>query len=95
MRDYSVKRARSIPGISCFSPQGGPFLFFNIKAYKMSSVKMADYLSNNAKVAVVPGNVFGPAGEGYIRINFATSKTILQEAFDRIEESLKRLYAAY
>jgi cystathionine beta-lyase len=35
------------------------------------------------------GAEFGPPGEKYIRINFATSREVLKEAFDRIEKALK------
>jgi bifunctional pyridoxal-dependent enzyme with beta-cystathionase and maltose regulon repressor activities len=40
-----------------------------------------------AKVSVVPGlkKWFGEGAEGYIRISFATSEFILNEAFSRIK----------
>jgi len=37
------------------------------------------------------GAEFGPPGENYIRINFATSREVLKEALDRIEAALKGL----
>jgi aminotransferase len=38
------------------------------------------------KVAVVPGTAFGPSGEGYIRISYASSLDKIKEAMGRIEE---------
>ena len=51
---------------------------------------MADYLLKEAKVAVVPGlkQWFGDGAEGYIRMSFATSEEIVQEAIYRIKNSL-------
>jgi len=37
------------------------------------------------KVAVVPGNAFGPDGAGFVRASFASSYENLIEACDRIE----------
>ena len=54
----------------------------------MSSVDFASKLLKEKKVAVVPGTAFGPEGEGYIRISYATSFDQLKEAFNRMEEFL-------
>ena len=32
---------------------------------------------------------FGPDGEGYIRINFAVTRTVLQEALERIKNAFR------
>jgi len=42
-------------------------------------------------VAVVPGSVFGPSGEGFLRCSYATSREELIEALDRIEKFLTSL----
>lgn len=89
MKNYCLERVKSLPDVKCFPPQAGYFLFLNLKAYKRKSEDIADYLQKKAKVLVIPGIHFGPAGEGYLRINFATSKSILKEAFDRIETALR------
>ena len=49
----------------------------------------ANYLLNNAKVAVVPGIAFGKSP--YFRLSYATSLQELQKACDQIKESLKSL----
>jgi len=50
-------------------------------------------LLEQAKVAVVPGlpQWFGTCADGYIRISFATSEQVLQEAFSRMETTLKSI----
>ena len=42
----------------------------NIKKLGYASAWIADYLLEEAKIALVPGSVFGSAGEGYLRLSF-------------------------
>ncbi len=52
---------------------------------------MTKYLREEAGVIVQSGAAFGPPGEGHIRINFATSHSLLKEAFDRMEKALPKI----
>ena len=93
VRDYAVERLNNIPGVHCRKPEGTYLLFPNIQSFGMPSEKLAEYLFEHAKVAVVPGAAkwFGPGAEGHIRICFATSMEIIKEALDRIEKALAKL----
>jgi len=42
-------------------------------------------------VAVVPGSIFGKAGEGHVRLSFATSAEQLQEGIARIQRGVEAL----
>ena len=53
-------------------------------------VEPQKWLLDNAKVALNPGPAFGDGGEGHVRLNFATSPAILNEALDRIGAALAR-----
>ncbi len=79
----------AIPGVRCPLPEGA-FYFLPCVDYKgMNSFKLAEYLLDVAHVAVTPGAAFGQAGEGCIRLTFATSLANLQEAVRRIDRALK------
>jgi aspartate/methionine/tyrosine aminotransferase len=91
MRDYGFKRLTGMPGLRCLKPQATPFLFPDISAFAMTSREMCEYLRDEAKVIVMDGAEFGPPGEGFVRINFATAHGMLKEAMDRIEAALARL----
>jgi len=54
-----------------------------------SSVDLADYLLEEAGVAVVPGSAFG--AEGYLRISYAVSKEEIKRGLERIREALSNL----
>lgn len=57
-----------------------------------TSVELAAYLLDRHDLAVVPGLGFGR--EGYLRLSFANSVTVLTEAFDRLERGLRALARA-
>jgi len=86
-----MKRLAKIPGVRCTVPQATPFLFFDVSSFGKTSEEMTEYLQEEAKVIVIDGAKFGPQGEGYVRINFATSFSVLKEAFDRIEQALLKM----
>ena len=93
MRDHSIARLNRIPGFACGYPEGCYVAFAGITGTGRSSAEIRDILFDKAKVAVVPGlpEWFGPGAAGYIRLSFATSKAILDEALDRITLTIRNL----
>lgn len=86
-----VKALNEIDGISCNNPHGAFYIFVNIKSLGMTSMEVAEYLLDNAKIALVPGSAFGSEGEGYLRISYACSYEDLQEACARIKKAVEEL----
>jgi aspartate/methionine/tyrosine aminotransferase len=72
-RDALVRGLNAIPGVSCRLPQGAFYAFPNVKAFGKTSNWLANYLLEEAGVAVLPGTAFGAGGEGYLRLCFANS----------------------
>ncbi|MBZ4017955.1 pyridoxal phosphate-dependent aminotransferase [Streptomyces purpurogeneiscleroticus] len=95
-RNYCVERLNAIPGISCTRPDGTFVLFPDISSSGLSSRAMAEFLLAEARVAVVAGTTewFGPAAEGNIRISYATSRGMLEEALNRVERAVADLTSA-
>lgn len=91
MRDLALERLAKIRGISCQRAQATPFLFPNITGLGMNSEETTRFLLEKAAVAVQPGSQFGRGGEGFIRLNIATSREILQEALERIQKAVSGL----
>ncbi|MDB5055366.1 MAG: aromatic amino acid aminotransferase [Bacilli bacterium] len=89
-RRLVVKGFRDI-GLQCYEPQGAFYAFPSISSTGLSSELFAQKLLTEAKVAAVPGNVFGLGGEGFIRCSYATSVQQLNEALDRIGNFIKKL----
>ena len=94
--EYDLRRRMFVSGLNrigldCFEPRGAFYAFPYIKTWGLSSEEFAERLLHEQKVAVVPGNVFGPSGEGFLRCSYATSREELIEALDRMETFIKGL----
>jgi aspartate/methionine/tyrosine aminotransferase len=90
-RDIIVNGLNEIPGIDCQTPLGAFYVFPNIKSYGRSSEKLADYLLDQAGVALLPGTSFGSQGEGYLRLCYANSKKNLRDALEQIRIALNKI----
>ena len=66
-------------------PEGSFYAFVNIKDTGLTSAEVSQKLIEKCQVITTPGSAFGDAGEGYIRISFASSLEILIEALKRIQ----------
>ncbi|MBC7982506.1 MAG: pyridoxal phosphate-dependent aminotransferase [Candidatus Obscuribacterales bacterium] len=90
--DLLLAGLNQLPGVSCLAGAGTFYAFANIEA-AMASKKLADdnafaeFLLNDAGVAVVPGSGFG--APGHVRLSFACSEQTLQEALRRMDKALR------
>jgi aminotransferase len=78
-------------GLSCHEPKGAFYVFPSIRSTGLSSREFALKLLEDEKVAVVPGDAFGPGGEGYVRCSYATAMDQLDVAVQRIGRFIQRL----
>ncbi|MDI6860256.1 MAG: aminotransferase class I/II-fold pyridoxal phosphate-dependent enzyme, partial [Methanocellales archaeon] len=79
VREYDRRRRLIVKGLNelgldCFEPKGAFYAFPCIKGTGMSSEAFAETLLKEQKVAVVPGDVFGASGEGFVRCSYAVSR---------------------
>ncbi len=77
-------------GLQSFEPRGAFYAFPDIRASGMDDETFAETLLKEEGVAVVPGNAFGPGGEGFVRACYATSYEKLEEALRRMERFMSR-----
>ena len=77
-------------GLSTFEPKGAFYAFPNIQASGMDDETFAEKLLREERVAVVPGNAFGPGGDGFVRACYATAYEQIEEALHRMEKFMSR-----
>jgi aspartate/methionine/tyrosine aminotransferase len=82
---------REMPGVKVVKPRGAFYVFPNITGTGKSSEDLTQYLLDEAKIAVVPGSVFGNYGEGYIRLSYANSYENLEIAMTNMRKALEKL----
>lgn len=96
MRGEYDRRRRAIVdgfnelGLDCFEPRGAFYAFPSIARTGLSSEAFAEGLLQEERVLVVPGSVFGPSGEGYVRCSYAASLPHIHEALHRINRFATR-----
>jgi len=77
-------------GLSTFEPHGAFYAFPDIRASGMDDETFAETLLREEGVAVVPGNAFGPGGDGFVRACYATEYSKIEEALVRMERFMSR-----
>jgi aspartate aminotransferase len=90
-RDLIVDGLNEIPGFRCLLPKGAFYVFPNIEGTGKTSQELADYLLQEAGVALLSGTCFGAYGEGFLRLSYATSETNIAKALDLIKDAVARL----
>ncbi len=90
-RNRIVAGLNAIPGVRCQLPAGAFYAFPNIKSFGLSSHQLAARLLDEGGVAVLAGTDFGPGGEGYLRLCYATSPEIIDRALARMAAFLGSL----
>jgi cystathionine beta-lyase len=90
-RDYLIHELSTrVPQINCLTPESTFLAWLNCTGADLNEDPFSHFL-NTAKVAFNPGTDFGPGGEGYVRLNYGTSRQILTEMIDRTVESISSL----
>jgi aminotransferase len=82
-RNFIVKSFNDM-GLTCHMPEGSFYAFPCIRSTGLTSREFAVQLLEKHRVAVVPGDAFGPGGEGYVRASFCASMADLEKAVERI-----------
>ena len=91
-RDRLVADLKAIPGVRCDLPQGAFYVFPNIAGTGLSSLAFTERLLEAEAVVVTPGDAFGPAGVGFVRLSYADSDETLQEGAGRIKRFVDGLH---
>jgi len=91
--DYDARRRFFVAGLNrlglpCHLPAGAFYAFPSVAPTGLSAQAFAERLLHEARVAVVPGDAFGPGGAGHVRCAYATSLPQLEEALKRMERFL-------
>lgn len=90
---------RSISGVTCVEPKGAFYAFPDVSAFLglrtpagqvvKDDLDLAEYLLDEARVAVVPGSAF--FGPGFLRLSYATSQANIDKGLVRIAAALGKL----
>lgn len=71
-------------GIRAHMPEGGMFVFADVRATGLSGEAFAMRLLEEENLSAMPGESFGAAGAGHIRIGLVAEDAVLQDAARRL-----------
>lgn len=84
------ERLGAMPGnLKVLDLEGTYLAWVDVSSLDIPSAWLCDALKREAHIWFTPGTEYGWAGEGYLRINLATSRAILTEALDRLQSWLQ------
>lgn len=78
------------PRVRHLPPQATYLAWLDMRDYELRPSPY-DYLLAQSQVALGDGRAFGAAGEGFVRLNFATSEALLEEILARLDTAISIL----
>jgi len=87
-RDYLYDTLKNeIPSIKMVRPEGTYLAWLDCRETGIENPY--EFFLNQARVALFPGNLFGPGGTGFVRLNFGCPRPMLAEALQRMKKALE------
>jgi len=90
-RDRIFDLLDEIPHVKARKSEGAFYAFLDIRELGMSSREFASYLLEKHGVCLLPGDLFGKRGEGYVRISYATSMENIEKGIERIARAVREI----
>lgn len=75
---------------SYHKPLGAYYVFPKILGINTDAKTFAKMLIDDARVITIPGDSMGPAGKNHLRMSFAADSTVINQAFDRIDDFARK-----
>jgi cystathionine beta-lyase len=83
--------AGKLPKVKVMKPEATYLIWLDFRNYEMSDKELFQYTIDEAKVGLNNGGKFGTGGDGWLRINIACPRSILEEALQRLEKAFSKL----
>jgi cystathionine beta-lyase len=80
-----------LPKVKVMKPEATYLIWLDFNEYGMNDKELFQFTINEAKVGLNNGGKFGTGGDGWLRINIACPRKILEEALQRLEKAFSKL----
>ena len=88
MEDFCRER---IPGIRPLRPEASFLVWLNCRDLHLSHEKLLDLFIDKAHLALNDGEMFGPGGEGFMRLNIGSPRAYIQQALEKLEAAVRQM----
>lgn len=80
-----------IPGIRPLRPQASFLVWLNCRDLHLTHEQLLDLFIDKAHLALNDGEMFGPGGEGFMRLNVASPRSVIRQALEQLAEAVRNL----
>lgn len=88
--DYVIHTlTEAVPGIQIHKPEATYLLWIDYRGTGLSEEEMMDRLLNKGKLALEPGTKYGEDGRGFLRMNVATPRVIVEDGVKRFIQAME------
>ena len=77
-----------LPAIRPLRPQASFLVWLDCRSLGLDHDALIDLFVNKARLALNDGEMFGPGGQGFMRLNVGCPRAILTEALTRLTTAL-------
>lgn len=77
-----------IPQIKPLRPQASFLIWLDCRGLGLDHDRLIDLFVRKARLALNDGEMFGPEGKGFMRLNIASPRTVIREALDRLKNAV-------
>ena len=88
VREFLKER---LPQVKLVEPQGSYLIWLDFSGLNLNAEELENLILNRAKLWLNSGTIFGPEGEGFQRMNIACPRSVVEEAFLRLEQAVRFL----
>ncbi|WP_432360190.1 MalY/PatB family protein [Sporosarcina sp. UB5] len=88
--DYVISTlTEAVPGIHIQKPNATYLLWIDYRGTGLSEEEMMDRLLNKGKLALEPGTKYGEEGRGFLRMNIATPRSLVEDGVERFIKAME------
>lgn len=80
--------AEHIPQIKALRPQASFLMWLDCRGLGLDHDSLVDLFVRKAGLALNDGAMFGPGGEGFMRLNIASPRSVIRQALEQLREAL-------
>ena len=80
-----------IPQVKALCPQASFLVWLDCRGLELNHEQLVDLFVNQAHLALNDGEMFGPGGEGFMRMNVASPRSVIRQALEQLAEAVRTL----
>ena len=83
--------AERLPEVKMIEPQASFLIWMDFRGLGLEHDELFDLVVNHAGLALNDGEMFGPQGHGFMRVNIATPRACLLDALSKLEKAVHEI----